>query len=213
MRILNRPRPPSNSLNIEQRWDPVMFNTGSPASGAHCLIFDHEMNPGTVMGRLWQMIAVGNCNDYRLPIMKSYSHKWLNYPDSLLNSRGTWGRVVSRTRGDRDRWFTTQSNVTRALWVSAPRTRERVFICGTDKINSEERCTPLWFDWSRAIHVKFGCEEHKSCFPKVWVSVSVCFVAPGVFLDQWSIWMMINMAPNGSVLCLHERWWYFKVIK
>lgn len=32
-----------------------MFNTdmfNMPASEAHRLIFDHEMNPGTVMGRL-----------------------------------------------------------------------------------------------------------------------------------------------------------------
>lgn len=29
-----------------------MFNTGAPASGAHRLIFDHEMNPGTAIGRL-----------------------------------------------------------------------------------------------------------------------------------------------------------------
>lgn len=99
-----------------------MFNTGEPASGAHRLIFDHEMNPGTAIGRLWQMIASVNCNDYRLPIMKSYSHKWLNYPELLLNSCGTQGRVVSRTHSDRDGWSSTQSNVTRALWESAPRT-------------------------------------------------------------------------------------------
>lgn len=148
------------------------------------------MKPGRVMGRLWQMIAAVNSNDYRLPIMKSYSHKWLNYPESVLNSRSTGGHVVSRTRSDRDRCFSTQSNVTRALWVSAPR-RHPGFLRRTDEINSGERCTPLWFDQSRAFHVKFGCEEHKSCFPNVWVSVSRCFVALGV-------------------LCLYERLWQFR---